>query len=137
MEILIFSLNRESFGVELKKVKEIVEDFKIVHVPLAPSYVEGLTNIRGEIIPLFNLAKRFNLKNDEYSLALILESEEGPIGLLVKEIIGIEDIPEKKIKTSRASMKELTNVEYLKGIAKVDKKTYLIINIRKLIDKGG
>lgn len=65
MQLVIFSLGNEEYGVDIMQVKEIVTYKEPVKVPNTPKFVEGIINLRGEIIPIVNLKKRFNIPGEE------------------------------------------------------------------------
>ena len=65
MEVLTFYLEEEPYGIDVRNIVEIVEKLEPVRVPLSPPYVEGIANLRGEIVPIVNLKKGSGQKNQE------------------------------------------------------------------------
>lgn len=66
LQLVSFNIGSEEFGVDILKVQEINRMVEITKVPQAPHYVEGVINLRGKVIPIIDLRKRFNLELKEY-----------------------------------------------------------------------
>lgn len=138
MEILTFKLQNEGYGIELSKVVEIVENLKIVKVPLAPNYVEGIANLRGEIIAVINLKKKFKGEGaNESRIVIITKYGDEKVGLTVDAIEGIKKIEENEINIPQKSLKKLIPPEFLSGVFNVDKDKFLLLNIQKIIEEKG
>lgn len=84
-QLVTFQLGEEQYGIDIMDVKEIVRVQDIRPIPNAPSYVEGIINLRGEIIPIINLHKRFHIKK-----AAIGEDEELLSGFVIIDIDGMK-----------------------------------------------
>ena len=80
MQLVGFAIGKEQFGVDILKVREIIRDASITTVPNSPGFVEGVINLRGNIIPVIDLRKRLNLP--------IAGNETGKIWILILEIEG-------------------------------------------------
>jgi len=102
-QYLLFLLNNEVYGMDAKKVIEIVEFIPFTKVPKMPSFVKGVTNIRGEIIPLIDLKNRFNFGDIEIGkkTSIIVTKVENRvkqttmhIGMIVDEVYEVDDIEE-------------------------------------------
>ncbi len=138
MEILTFKLNNEGYGIELSKVVEIVESLKIIKVPLAPKFVEGIANLRGEIIAVINLKKKFKGEGtNESPIVVITKYGDEKVGLTVDTIEGIKKIDESEINIPQKSLKKLIPPEFLSGVFNVDKDKFLLLNIQKIIEEKG
>lgn len=138
MEILTFKLDNEGYGIELSKVVEIVESLKIVKVPLSPKFVEGIANLRGEIIAVINLKKKFKGEGtNESPIVVITKYGDEKVGLTVDTIEGIKKIDESEINVPQKSLKKLIPPEFLSGVFNVDKDKFLLLNIQKIIEEKG
>ena len=103
-QLVTFQLGEELYGVNIMDVKEIVKIQSVRPIPNAPYYVEGIINLRGEIIPIINLHKRFHIKKmdvSEDSLAdendggfIILDIEGNKIGIIIDRIARV--VPDRK-----------------------------------------
>lgn len=138
MDILTFKLQNEGYGIELSKVVEIVESLKIVKVPLAPKYVEGIANLRGDIIAVINLKKKFKGEgSNESPIVIITKYGDEKVGLTVDTIEGIKKIDDSEINIPQKSLKKLIPPEFLSGVFNIDKDKFLLLNIQKIIEEKG
>ena len=107
-QLVTFQLGEELYGVNIMDVKEIVKIQSVRPIPNAPYYVEGIINLRGEIIPIINLHKRFHIKKmdvSEDSLAdendggfIILDIEGNKIGIIIDRIARVVPVEGDDIK---------------------------------------
>ncbi len=132
-ELIVFTLKGEKFGIEIEKVREISEMVDVTRVPLAPPYVEGITNLRGEIVPIISLRKRFELGEVEGGEVILIEEKGKPVGFVVDKILGIVKVPKEKIKKVPRMMESVIETKYLKGVAQADKEKYIILDTEKIL----
>jgi purine-binding chemotaxis protein CheW len=131
-QIVIFKVDEEMFGINIDQVKEIIAPLEIFKIPNAPSFVQGLINLRGKIYTILNLRKKFNLaakESDEHTKIVILNSDSLAVGFIidvVNEIIWIDD---KNIETAPETIKAM-NKKYITGVAKIDQKAVLLLDLR-------
>lgn len=131
-QIVIFKVDEEMFGINIDQVKEIITPMEIFKIPNAPSYVQGLINLRGKIYTIMNLRKKFNLaakESDDHTKIVILNSESLAVGFIidvVNEIIWIDD---KNIEASPETIKAM-NKKYITGVAKIDQKAVLLLDLK-------
>ncbi len=141
-QIVTFQLGNELYGVDILDVKEIVKAQDIRPIPHAPQYIEGIFNLRGEVIPIMNLHKRFDIQRLEYENSI---EEELNRGFIILNIDGLKisiiiDKVSRVITINATDVKPpphmLTGIgsEYIHGIVE-EKDGYLILlDIRKLFD---
>src|SRR3954465_9373471 len=90
LQIVVFKLGNEEYGLHIDQIKEVVITPNITRMPQTPSFVRGVANIRGNVIAIFDLEERFNLtrtiqtKGNKYTL--VVASDEVKMGLLVTEV---------------------------------------------------
>lgn len=141
-QLIVFRLGGEEYALEIAQIKEVVPTPSIAKVPLTPVYVEGVANIRGNILAIVNLEKKFNLPpSNEYkgrqTYTLVIESEEVQIGFLVHEVPNTLSIPIKEIDDSPALIQDSAqDSHYIKGIAKVDNRLIIILDLPYIISKN-
>ena len=140
-QLVTFQLGEELYAINIMDVKEIVRVQEIRALPNAPSYVEGIFNLRGEIIPIINLHKRFQLKK-----AIISEEDELLSGFVIIEIDGMKlgviiDRISRVVSIERENVQPppqmLTGIgaEYIQGVVRQEEGGYLILlNIRDLFN---
>ncbi|RLB11617.1 MAG: chemotaxis protein CheW [Deltaproteobacteria bacterium] len=119
------------FALPVADVMEIKRSFPITHVPKGPSYVEGIINLRGQIITAIHLAKRIGLvsyddKKDYYHI--IIKTSEEPVSILVEEIGEVISINEKDMEPVPEHLEGM-DIKYIKNISKLyDNKLIIILD---------
>jgi purine-binding chemotaxis protein CheW len=135
IQLVVFRLGKELYGVNIASVQEIVRVPEMTEVPDAPVFLEGVINLRGRIVPVVDLRKRLNLPTagkTKASRVLVTESEGKAVGLLVdaaSEVlkISIEAIDEPP------EMISAIGVEYIIGVAKLEDRLIIILDLRKIL----
>src|SRR5574340_218095 len=109
----IFKIGKEDFGVNISRVVEILKSQKIYSLPELPDFISGVINVRGEVIPLLDLKKRFGVHTGTGKCRIIVDRyEDEKIGLLVDEIDKIVPFSSEEISAPPAIFKGL-KTEYL------------------------
>lgn len=133
---VVFSLFNETYAIDIKKVSVIENFISITRVPMVKSFMKGIINIRGEIVPIIDLKEMFEMKDKEYDKEvkiIVLKIQDYEIGILadcVEEVISISD---QNIETTNR-MDVSIGMEYIKGICKKGDKIITIINVDKFND---
>jgi purine-binding chemotaxis protein CheW len=139
IQLVTFQISEELYGVDIMDVKEIVRVQDIRSIPNAPGYVEGLFNLRGEIIPIISLHKRFHLRKaqlgeDEELLSgfIIIDIDGMKLGIIIDKV---ERVVAIEVQNVQPPPQMLTGIgaEYIKGVVNRESGGYLILlDIRKL-----
>ena len=141
-QLVTFQLGDEIYGVDIMDVKEIVKIQDVRPIPNAPYYVEGIINLRGEIIPIIDLHKRFRLKSlrdedidpDIEGGFIILSIENNKIGIIIDRVARVVSVTADDIKDPPQMFSGIGS-EYIQGVIRADNGTYLImLDIRKLFN---
>ena len=117
---LIFKIEEESYGIDIKYVTEIIGIQGITPVPELPDYIKGIINLRGIIIPVMDMRKRFKMPEQEYNdrtCIIVVDVEDISIGLIVDTVSEVITIEEENIVNPPATTK--LGTRYIKGIGKV------------------
>lgn len=133
-KFLIFSIEKEQYGIEIKYVMEIIGIQKITTVPELPEYIKGVINLRGKIIPVMDVRIRFNKKSIEYddrTCIIVVQIKDICIGLIIDRVLEVVDIEESQI-TLPPQMGEHSN-RYINGIGKSGEEVKLLINCNELL----
>ncbi len=133
-QMVVFKLSNEEFAVEVSSVEAIIKLQAITKVPHAPAHVVGVTNLRGNIVPVIDLKKRLSLPATENSqdtriiVALLQESKVGMVVDAVSQVIEIED------SQIEATPQISTSVEstYIRGIVKVENLLVIMLDLAKI-----
>jgi len=139
-QLVTFQLGEELYGINIMEVKEIVRVQDIRALPNAPAYVEGIFNLRSEIIPIINLHKRFHIKkaftSEEDELLsgfVIIEVDGMKLGVIIDRVSRVVTVEKEDIQPPPQMLSGI-GAEYISGVVR-QKETYLIIlNIRDLFN---
>ncbi len=132
-KVAVFKIGEEDFGIEVKRVVEILNLQKIHTIPELPDFLSGVITVRGEIIPLLDLRKRFNVKSPvEEGRIIIVSYDNEKIGLLVDEIKEITSLGPSEIIPPPSIFKGLKK-KYLSGLGKKDERIIILLNIDDLL----
>jgi len=137
-QFVVFMLGDEKYGVDILNVSTISEYLEVTKVPDAPVYVEGIINLRGDIIPVINLKKRFNIAEKEISdeTRIIIYSIEGvAIGFLVDEASQVMRINDEDVEPTPAILRG-SDREYISGVGKQDGKIIIILDFAKILSES-
>jgi purine-binding chemotaxis protein CheW len=131
--LVTFNLLKEEFGVEINSVQEIIRASDITPVPGAPVHVRGVINLRGKIIPVVDLRRRFSLPevdiSDEHRI-VVVELGLKRIGMMVDSVSQVIKMP---VGVVEAMPDEATKVEenYIKGVGKLDGRLIIILDLNR------
>lgn len=131
---LLFLIGEDTFGVEIRKVMEIVGIQSITRVPEMPDYMKGLINLRGIIIPVMDVRLRLKKAEREYNdrtCVIIIRLGNRSVGLIVDGVSEVMTIPEEDITDQAEIVSGGRGV--VKSIGKIDRKVVLLINCEKLL----
>ncbi|WP_423792966.1 chemotaxis protein CheW [Methanocaldococcus indicus] len=142
LKIVVFKLGENEYGLKVDEVREVLKLKKgdITPLPNAPSYIVGVTNIRGEITPIIDLKGKLgiydnyeSLDDKEELLVMVIEVNNQTFGILVDGVNDVMQISKDTI-TPVSSIKKSTAGEYIDGIIKLDKRLIILLNISSLLD---
>lgn len=132
---LTFSIGKESFGLEIKYVTEIIGIQAITEIPELPKYVKGIINLRGKIIPVMDVRLRFKKDPKEYNdrtCIIVVDINDIFLGLIVDNVSEVLTIPEQDI-VEPPQMNKGFNNRYIKQIGKVGNDAKLLLDCEKLL----
>ena len=138
LQLVTFTLANEEYAVDILNVQEINRRTEITKVPNAPDYVEGVVNLRGKVIPLINLRKKFRLpeKNaDDTTRIIIMDIQGVTNGLIVDSVSEVLRIPSDIVEPSPPVTSNASSM-FIKGIAKLEKRLIILIDIDKLMGEA-
>jgi purine-binding chemotaxis protein CheW len=133
MKFAIFKLGEETFGIGITMVVEILNIQKIYSLPELPDFLSGVITVRGEVIPLLDLRRRFGIKSTEKKeLIIVVRYDSEKIALLVDEIKEIITLAPEEITAPPAIFRGLKK-KYLTGLGKKDERIVILLNIDYLL----
>ncbi|MBI4688371.1 MAG: protein phosphatase CheZ [Nitrospirae bacterium] len=132
MQYIGFVMNNSEYTIPILKVQEIINLPVVTKLPQAPPYMEGISNLRGKIVPIVNLKRLVGLTATEAGQkAIIVSSGRITFGVLVDDITGVITIDDSAIEPAESFMS--SHIEQVEGVAKVDDKLVVILDTKKLI----
>jgi purine-binding chemotaxis protein CheW len=136
LQLVSFNIGTEEFGVDILKVQEINRMVEITRVPQAPHYVEGVINLRGKVIPIVDLRKRFGLElkeHDKNTRIVVVDIGGNIMGMIVDSVSEVLRLPASTIEPPPEIVTGV-NAEYIKGVAKLEDRLLIFLDLSKVID---
>ncbi len=138
VQLVVFRLGEEEYGVPITQVKEINLLTKPTRIPKSPPFLEGVINLRGEIIPVIDLKKRFELEHIRYSddgRIMIVEINGSIVGLIVDEVSEVLRLPKSSIEPPPPVIAGITST-YLEGVGKLDDRMLILLDLNEILTPG-
>ncbi len=134
-KIVSFKIKDEEFAFEIMKIVEVIKIKEITEVPTAPSFMEGIINLRGKIIPIIDLRKRFNLETKEKTKKnriIIIEYQKNQLaGVIVDEVQKVLNIKKEEILPPPSTLVSAGG-KYIEAIIKIEDRIIVLLNIEKI-----
>lgn len=118
-QMVSFELDKEEYASAIGDLREIIKIRDIVPIPGAPAFIAGILNVRGQIVVVIDLEKRFNLKREHEikpQHIIIVEVENNVFGILVDEVTGVLRVPVTNIKPTPGLITSKIHADYLQGV---------------------
>ena len=135
MQLVVFDLATEAYGVDISAVREIIRLQDITRVPRAPSFVEGVINLRGKVIPVIDLRKRFSLPISEESTEnriVVVDIGGQDIGVVVDAVNEVLRISSDSVEPP-SSVITGAESDYLLGIAKLEDRLIILLDLERVL----
>jgi purine-binding chemotaxis protein CheW len=136
IQFIVFIVSDEEFGVKITNVREVVRLLPIIPIPKVPAFLEGVINLRGEIVPVIDLAKRFYVAPKERTnetRIMIVELAEKTAGLIVDEVSEVLRIPVENIEHTPDLVKSCVHTDFIKGVGKVDDRLIILLDLDEVL----
>lgn len=137
-QIVCFRIGKETFGVDIFAVREIVRVQEITKVPGTPEFVLGVINLRGRVISVVDLGHQLSLTPTEITPAsriLVIQLDDASVGFLVDAATSVIKISADAI-DSPPEMVAAVKADYLEGVAKLEGRLAILLNLRKVLTEG-
>ena len=139
MKVIVFKLGTEEYGIEVECVQTIERMLPVTRVPKTYSFVKGVVNLRGVVIPVIDLRGRFSLPETEYTdqtRIIIVTVSEMQVGFIVDSANDVVDLNENDIETPPEIVGGI-KAKYLRGVAKQEEERLLImLNLHEVLNKS-
>ncbi len=138
VQLVTFRLGNEEFALDILKVQEINRIVEITKVPKAPDFVEGVINLRGRVIPIADIRKKFHLKTKEVTKEtriIVVNIMNKTIGLIVDSVSEVLRIDSSTIQPPPPLIAGLDS-DYIEGVGKLDDRLIILLDIDKIFTTG-
>ena len=134
IQLVSFKLGQEEFGIDILRVQEINRMVEITKVPQAPYYCEGVINLRGKVIPVIDLRKKFDMDVQEWdknTRIIVCDVDGSVMGMIVDAVEEVLRIPSSTIEPAPGIVTTV-NGDYISGVAKLEKRLLIFLDISKI-----
>lgn len=137
-QLVVFKLAQEHYGVDISVVDGIVKMQPVTHVPGAPAFIEGITNLRGEILPVIDLRKRFGLPAGEVTkdtriVNVVIDGIK--VGLIVDSVSEVLRVAEENIEPPSPLITSI-DAAFIAAIAKVGARLIILLDMNKVLSRS-
>ncbi|HAO21058.1 MAG: chemotaxis protein CheW [Desulfobacteraceae bacterium IS3] len=132
---LTFQLGKEAYGIDIRYVTEIIGIQKITHVPDMPDYIQGVINLRGQVIPVMDVRVRFKMEPKAYNdrtCVVVVRLDNASVGLVVDTVNEVADIPEDQV-SPPPRVSGAKSSRYLQGMGKIGDEVKILLDVNKLL----
>jgi purine-binding chemotaxis protein CheW len=136
-QLVVFGLGKEEFGIDISRVREIVRLQNITAIPQSMDFVEGIVNLRGQIVPIVDLCKRFRVVNSSSTeesarRIIVVNMAEQNIGVLVDGVSEILRIPDESIEPTPPIVASGISSDFIRGVAKVENRLIIVLDLDRI-----
>lgn len=138
IQLVSFSLDNEEYGVDVLKVREIIRMPSITRVPNTPQYVEGVINLRGKVIPIINMRRRFVLQEldyDKQTRIMVMDVEGELMGFIVDSVSEVIRISSSEIQPSPAVVTSGIDQECIAGVINQAERLLVLLDLQKMFSQ--
>lgn len=133
---LLFKLGDEEYGVDISKVTGIEELHKVTHIPDMPSFMKGVINLRGRVIPILDLRLRFGMEErpyDDRTCIIITTIKSLSVGLVVDTVAVVIDLDSASVDPPPSFKSDSGKEKYIHGLARVDEDVKILVDVDRII----
>jgi purine-binding chemotaxis protein CheW len=138
IQLVSFNLDQEEYGVYVLKVREIIRMSNVTRVPNTPYYVEGVINLRGKVIPIISLRKKFSLpevENDKQTRIIVMDVDGELMGFIVDAVSEVIRISSGEIQAPPAVVNGGMEQEYLSGVINRADRLLVLLELERVFSK--
>jgi purine-binding chemotaxis protein CheW len=135
VQVVSFKLGPEEYGVDIAQVQEINRMVAVTNVPRAPVFMEGVINLRGQLIPIIDLRTRFGMPRAEHTKntrIVVTEISSKRVGMVVDSVSEVLRLPLDAIEPA-PDMITGVDTEYIRGVGKIDDRLIILLDLAKIV----
>ncbi len=137
MQLVGFNIGRELFGVDILMVQEIIREMPFTTIPNSPDFIEGVINLRGNIIPVIDLRRRLNVSSEksaqEKVWIIILNVNNRVAGFIVDSVTKVLKVPVQGIKPPPDIVVSGLQSQYITGVCRVDERLLILLDFNRIL----
>jgi len=136
-QIVVFKLGKEEYCVPVNQVREVQSYLEPTRIPHTPSFVEGVINLRGQIIPILDLNKRFSIGQticNADSCFIVVEINDETLGILVDAVLEVLRVPKGTFEPPPAKVVSTINSTYIAGVGKWNQRLLILVDLAKILN---
>jgi purine-binding chemotaxis protein CheW len=136
LQLVSFVVDKEEYGIDILNVQEIIRSVDISRVPNAPDFVDGVINLRGKIVPVLDLRKRFGKParpKDKNTRIIVIELGDKIVGFIVDKMKEVIRIPQSIIEAPPELAMDIHS-KYITGVAKLEERILVLLDLVQLLD---
>ncbi|MEA3253832.1 MAG: chemotaxis protein CheW [Chloroflexota bacterium] len=137
LQLVSFRIGEEEFGIDILKVQEINRLVDITKVPRSPDFVEGVINLRGKVIPIIDLRKRFSMEMREYdkdTRIVVVDINNQVMGMIVDSVSEVLRLPADTIEPA-PEIAVSVDSEYIQGVAKLEDRILIFLDLSRIFSE--
>ena len=134
-QIVVFELGSECYGVQISAVESIIRMQPVTRIPHSPQFVEGVTNLRGKVLPVVDLRKRFSLETQREtnnSRIIVVNVNDMVIGMIVDAVSEVLTIQDQMVEPPPSITASIDSA-FIKGIAKIGERLVILLDLAKIL----
>ena len=135
-QLVVFAIGSEEFGVEIGQVREIVRLVPITYLPKAPEFIEGVVNLRGQVLPVIDLAKRLGIPSHprtESTRIVVIEVENNTVGMIVDSVSEVLRLPYEDVDEVPMLVDTEIPEHYIRGVGKLKDRLLVLLDLDKIL----
>lgn len=137
LQVVVFELRDEVYAVQITRVQEIIRLQPITPIPRAPDYVEGMTNLRGQVIPVIDLVKRLGLgqvQQTKSTRIIVAELPGQMVGMMVDNVISVAQLPKDSLEPPPPVVLSVDS-EFIQSLTQYRERLLILLNLDKVLSR--
>ncbi len=135
LQLVSFNIGEEEFGVDILQVQEIIRMLEVTRVPNAPEYIDGVINLRGKVIPIIDLRRRFDMarkEHDKHTRIVVVELGGQVVGFVVDAVSEVLRIP-RSVTEPPPTLVGGVREEYITAVGKLEDRLLILLDLEKIL----
>jgi len=135
-QLVVFKIGDEEFGVDIAQVREIVRLIEITYMPKAPEFIEGVVNLRGQIVAIIDLAKRLGIPSrprGDATRIIVIEIKENTVGMIVDSVSEVLRLSSEDVEEVPGLIETEVPEHYIRGVGKLPERLLVLLDLSRVL----